>query len=313
MKIYAQLSLQASEKQLLIANTQGHEVIFRDELPNTDEQQTQLLAAHIVFGNAPVELLNQSSTLRWLQLYSAGIDPYQELTFEANPSLIVTNLRGFFGRPVAETALAGIMAMYRGIDTLARLQTQQHWVGSALRPQLRTLRGAKVVVLGAGSIGLTFKKLLQGFDCEVLVMSRSAGDIHSLDALDAVLPTTDILLNTLPETPETIGILDKKRLSLLSANSLFANVGRGSAVEESALIELLTENRIYGAVLDVTEEEPLPPNHPLWSLPNVLLTQHTAGGFGDENRNKVLFFIENLRRFEQGEPLDSIVDFARGY
>lgn len=313
MKIYAQLSLQASEKQLLITNTQGHELIFRDELPNADEQQAQLLTAHIVFGNAPVEQLNRASNLRWIQLYSAGIDPYQELTFEASPSLVVTNLRGFFGRPVAETALAGIMAMYRGIDTLARLQTQQQWIGSALRPQLRTLRGAKVVILGAGSIGLTFKKLLQGFDCEVLVMSRSSGDIHSLDALDAVLPTTDILLNTLPETPETIGILDRKRLGLLSANSLFANVGRGSAVEESALIELLTENRIYGAMLDVTEEEPLPPNHPLWSLPNVLLTQHTAGGFGDENRNKVLFFLDNLRRFEQGEPLDSIVDFVRGY
>ncbi|MFN8353510.1 MAG: D-2-hydroxyacid dehydrogenase [Spirosomataceae bacterium] len=315
MKIFVQLALNTSDKQLLKSSASEYEVVFQDELTSTNEKKSALLEAEIVFGNAPVAWVNESAKARWLQLHSAGIDPYQELTFEASPALVVTNLHGFFGRPVAETALAGILARYRGIDVLARWQTTQHWAGKPLRSTLRTLLHAHVLILGAGTIGSTLATLLQGFGCKIDLMSRSSsnGTIRNTEQLEHVLPHVDIVVNTLPETSETIGLLTKHRLSLLKSTALFVNVGRGSVVDEAALVELLSTIPTFEAVLDVTDQEPLPAGHPFWILPNVLLTQHSAGGFADENRNKVLFFVDNLHRFEQGKPLESVVNFRRGY
>jgi glyoxylate/hydroxypyruvate reductase len=121
------------------------------------------------------------------------------------------------------------------------------------------------------------------------------------------------LVSTLPETAETKGLISEKYLNLLKPSALFVNVGRGTNVDERALIEILRAKRIMGAVLDVTEIEPIPIDSVLWEMENVLLTQHSSGGWMEESSGKVKFFLENLGRFEKGEELLNIVDLKKGY
>jgi phosphoglycerate dehydrogenase-like enzyme len=181
-------------------------------------------------------------------------------------------------------------------------------VGTPIRETLFLLHKAKVLILGSGAIGLKTQQLLSGFECETTVLNSK-----TISQLSEYLPDTDILIATLPETAETIGLINKEYLSMLKPSALFVNVGRGSAVDENALIEILQANKIFGAVLDVTELEPLPTESPLWNMPNVLLTQHSSGGWAKESFEKVVFFLANLDHFEKGEELTNNVDLVKGY
>jgi glyoxylate/hydroxypyruvate reductase len=281
-----------------------HELLIGEELP-IEQREAQFRTCEICYGNPPLEWLANNETLQWLQLNSTGLDPYQKLT---DYHFKLTNLKGFFGQSVAETALAGILGIYRRIDHIARLQAEKNWVGVALRPTLRLLNKSKVLILGSGAIGLKIKDLLSGFDCNTTILNSK-----TIAQLADYLTDTDILVATLPETKETIGLLSKHYLSMLKSSALFVNVGRGSAVDEEFLIKILQGNEIMGAVLDVTEKEPLPAEHILWTLPNVLLTQHSSGGWAEEAAEKVKFFLSNLKRFENREELVNNVDLVKGY
>ncbi len=281
-----------------------YEVIIGEELP-LEQREAQFRTCEICYGNPPLAWLANNETLQWLQLNSTGLDPYQKLT---KYHFKLTNLKGFFGQSVAETALAGILGIYRRIDHLARLQSEKHWVGVPLRATLHLLNKSKVLILGSGAIGLKIKELLTGFQCDTTILNSK-----TITQLADYLTDTDILIAALPETKETIGLLNMEYLALLKPSALFVNVGRGSAVDEGYLIEILQENKIFGAVLDVTEKEPLPEESPLWAMENVLLTQHSSGGWAEEAADKVKFFLSNLERFESGEELVNNVDLVKGY
>ncbi|MEA5458442.1 D-2-hydroxyacid dehydrogenase [Arcicella sp. LKC2W] len=305
MKIYIHTKFQESiYQQFRDGLKPKYEVIFGDG-EVTETLNEQFLTCDICYGNVPLDWLNASSQLKWLQLNSTGLDPYQQLT---EYQFQLTNLKGFFGQSVAETTVAGILAVYRRIDELTRLQTKNEWVGTPIRETLHLLHKAKVVILGSGAIGLKTQQLLSGFECETTVLNSK-----TISQLADYLPTTDILIATLPETKETIGLINKTYLDMLKPSALFVNVGRGSAVDENTLIEILKEEKILGAVLDVTELEPLPTESPLWNMPNVLLTQHSSGGWAEESADKVVFFLNNLARFEKGEELVNNVDLVKGY
>jgi phosphoglycerate dehydrogenase-like enzyme len=209
---------------------------------------------------------------------------------------------------VAETTVAGILGVYRKIDELARLQTQKKWVGSPIRETLYLLTKKKVLILGSGAIGLKTKQLLSGFECETTVLNSK-----TISQITDYLSETDILISTLPDTSETKGLISQAYLEMLKPSALFVNVGRGTNVDEKSLIEILQAKRIMGAVLDVTETEPIPSESILWEMENVLLTQHSSGGWLEESSGKVKFFLENLDRFEKGEELLNIVDLEKGY
>lgn len=305
MKIYIHTKFEVAEVAIIKEQLAAKYTLSIGEEISPENREEQFLEADICFGNVPLTWAKKTTKLQWLQLHSAGLDPYQQL---GNHTFQITNLKGFFGTSVAETAVAGILAMFRGVAYLSQLQTESKWIGTPLRSSLHLLSNAKVLVLGAGAIGQKVKTFLSGFNCETTVL-----DSKTVVNLDNYLPTTDILVATLPETPETVGLLNKTRLGMLKSSALFVNVGRGSAVDEEALIEMLQQNKIYGAVLDVTAKEPIPENHVLWHMPNVLLTQHTSGGWAEENLDKIKFFIENLERFEKGETLVNIANLERGY
>ncbi len=293
----------------------GHTVTFAAALADA-EKRAAMAEADVVFGNAPAAWLDAAPRLRWVQLDSAGVDTYLKINATPRPTPVqLTNLAGFYDHAVAEAALAGILAYYRQLPQLLAAQPAGRWIKNEVEPAIRALAGQAVLILGAGGIARRLERLLTAFDARVTLYARSArpGQLHTTAALDAALAATDLLLNTLPHTPETIGFLDHARLARLRRGAVVCNVGRGSTIDEAALVALLDSGHLGGAVLDVTATEPLPPSSPLWRHPLVVLTQHTGGRFPGEIDRKIDVFLENFTRFEHGEPLAHLVATARGY
>ena len=317
MQIYVGIAgLDASLRQRLTDALAGHAIVFGDALASDEARRSAVAAAEIVFANVPPSWLVAATQLRWVQLDSAGFDAYLGLNHgRAGPPVVLTNLRDFYGRAVAEAALAGILAHYRQLPRLVLAQREVRWIKTEVEPDIRALDGAAVIVLGAGAIGQRIGVLLQAFGCNVRFFARRSptATLHSRADLDSALPAADIVINALPHTPETTGLLDAARLARMKPTGLLVNVGRGSALDEGALVEALDAGRLAGAYLDVTAIEPVPATSPLWRHPRVLLSQHTGGRFPGETAAKVERFLENFARFHRGESLPGAVDLSRGY
>jgi len=290
--------------------TNGATLVERKNYQDDAPVESEFNHCDVVFGNVPAHWIEQSEALRWAQLDSVGFGEYRALDWSRlEKQITMTNLAGFFADPVAQTALAGILSLYRGIDTLALARPAKQWHGDPMRSTLRTLTNANVVLFGQGAINLRFAELLEPFNCVV----KNFGKQWQPNELNAALSNADIVVCTVPETDSTVGVFNLQRLFLLKPDAIFVNCGRGSAVDESALASLLNKKKIGGAVLDVTIDEPLDDSHPFWDCPNLLLTQHTGGGSSDELDRKISVFANNLKRYKNSEPLKSIVDFKRGY
>ncbi|MCP9235994.1 D-2-hydroxyacid dehydrogenase [Lewinella sp. JB7] len=312
--IYVKLPLNLTEVAYLRTRSAGEELCLEQDIPDS-ERRAAFLAAEIVLGNVPPDWLTASDQLRWAQLSSAGFRPYSTLS-DRDLNFAITNCAGVFGIPVAETALAGILALVRGIPTFVRDKGERHWRGDLIRPELGKLSGSQVILLGHGDIGGSVRRMLQGFGCMVSTMGHRRGsgaDFYTVEELDNRLPAADVVVAALPETEQTVGLFGPDRLALLAPHCILVNVGRGSLIDEAALLEQLRAGKLGGAVLDVTGHEPLPEDDPLWTAPRTLLTQHSAGGARDEHRLIIDRFLHNFRRFRSGEPLEYVVDLGRGY
>jgi phosphoglycerate dehydrogenase-like enzyme len=213
--------------------------------------------------------------------------------------VIVCNARGVYDVPLAEWVVGSILAVERGLVQSRDAQARHAW--EALEPP--ELAGRRVVILGLGSIGAAIADRLRPFGVEITGVGRTARDgVRGLAELDRVLPHAEILVNILPLTRETDGLLGARRLGLLPDGALVVNAGRGRTIDTGALLHELRAGRIRAA-LDVTDPEPLLPDHPLWELPNVLITPHMAG---DSPASRIRSFElagEQIRRFAAGEPL----------
>ncbi len=307
--------LTAPQRSRLHAALTAHTVTFCADLPEA-EKRAALAAAHIVFGNVPAAWLAAAPALRWVQLESAGVDAYLALNAPPRSTPVqLTNLAGFYDRAVAEATLAGILAFYRKLPRLLVAQPAARWIKPEVEPAIRALDGQRVLILGAGAIAQRLARLLTAFDAHVQFFSRAAraGALTTPGDFDTALADTDLLINTLPHTPATIGFLNHARLARLKRDAVVCNVGRGSTLDETALLALLDSGHLGGAVLDVTAVEPLPADSPLWRHPKVLLTQHTGGRFPGETDRKLDVFLANFARFERGEPLAHLVQTDRGY
>jgi glyoxylate/hydroxypyruvate reductase len=287
-----------------------HSVLFREEDDTESQALEKFKQAHWVLGNVPAEWLEQSNeVLEFWQLDSAGFDKYKHLRLKAKAA----NMGDWFARPCAETIVGGVVALYRGLDTLTQYKQNKEWVGHGHRPRLRVLHGQKVVVLGSGTIGTSSRQILTGFGCQVKSLARTSpeAELHTKAELLAELPSVDVVVNTLPGTADQF--VDQEVIAAMKPGSVYANVGRGNTTDEAALIESLKNGQLSGAVLDVTDQEPLPSDNPLWTLPNVILTQHTGGGRTDEDSGKVALFLRNVENLETGNALEEEIDLARGY
>jgi phosphoglycerate dehydrogenase-like enzyme len=247
--------------------------------------------ALVVWGNRPDDLravAGRMPRLRWIQTLAAGPDVVLGAGFADD--VVVTSGVGLHDRPVTEHALALVLALLRRLPAAIAAQVEHRWADElgGLQPlhpdgAVTTLLGARVLVWGFGNIGQNLAPLLEALGAQVRGVGRSAGEragfpVVAEDELDAELRQTDVLVMILPATEATTHALDAARLTALPRHAFVVNVGRGTTVDEPALVAALTERGIAGAALDVTEVEPLPADSPLWDAPNLLLTPHAAGG-----------------------------------
>ena len=306
--VFEELSDLQKEQVRRIAT--GDEVHFIDALSEGADPKSVFDRCEVAFGNPPAEWVAASTAIRWIQLGSVGVNEY--CGFGNSPTgrrVQFSNLAGFFADPVAESCLAGILALYRGMDQFTILKREKTWIGDASRKQLNLLSRAKAVLFGRGAINRRLAELLEPFGCEI----ASFGTDWTDHRLDAALATAEIVACAVPDTPRTRGVFCAGRLAKLPPSAIIANFGRGSLIDEDALCSALLEGRVAGAVIDVTAEEPLPASSRLWNCPNTLLTQHSGGGFAQEAERKISVFETNLGRFKSGLTPFDIVDFERGY
>jgi phosphoglycerate dehydrogenase-like enzyme len=234
--------------------------------------------------------------LRVIQTVTAGVD---WLSGRVPEHVTVCNARGVYDAALAEWVIGAILAMQRGLIQARDAQARRAW--EFLEPP--ELAGRRVVILGQGSIGTAIADRLRPFGVDVVGVGRTARDgVRELADLDALLPAADVLVDMLPLTGETAGTLDARRLGLLPDGALVVNGGRGRTIVTSALVDELRSGRLRAA-LDVTDPEPLPPDHPLWDLPNVLITPHMAGDSPATTVRAFALVGDQIRRFAAGEPL----------
>jgi phosphoglycerate dehydrogenase-like enzyme len=256
-------------------------------------------------------LLDDHPDISWVQLPWAGIEPYVEVV-RAHREVTWTSGKGVYAEPVAEHALALGLAGLRHLGAYARARTWGSQAGA-------NLLGARVVILGGGGITESLLRLLGPFGGEVTVVRRhpapmeGADRVVGPDELDEALTGARLVVLALALTPETVGILDRRRLELLAPDGWVVNVARGAHVVTDDLVAVLAEGRIGGAALDVTEPEPLPEGHPLWDEPRCLITPHTGNTYEMAIPLLTERVRENVRRRVAGKPLIGLVDPDAGY
>jgi phosphoglycerate dehydrogenase-like enzyme len=247
----------------------------------------------------------------WVQSIWAGIEPLVGPASRRDYTL--TNARGVFGGLMSEYIIGYLLAHERKI--FKRLEDQKNKIWD--ETETGTLLGKTIGLLGVGSIGTEVALIAKFFGMDVRGYTRGSETSSHVDEyfhgddLQDFAKGLDYLVNILPNTVDTRRIINADLLNVLPTHALFINVGRGPAVDESALIEALNQNKIAGAVLDVFEQEPLPQDHPFWRTPNLLMTFHTAAPSLAEDIAKI--FIENYELFNEGKPLKYQVDFEKGY
>jgi phosphoglycerate dehydrogenase-like enzyme len=265
---------------------------------------------------APERLLEHAPRLRWVQGTSAGIGELLRRTGLIDSHLLFTTAAGVHGAPLAEFVLLGLLYFYRDVPRLQRMQRAHHWE----RYTNRELAGRRALVVGLGAVGRAIAEHLAAQGLEVWGARRAPGPppqgvsrVLSMSDLGSVLGLIDALILACPLTPETEGLIGAAELAALPEGALLVNVARGPVVDEPALVEALRNGRLGGAALDVAEVEPLPGDSPLWDLPNVLISPHSASTVEAENGRIVDIFLANLQRYLDGKPLINRFDRTRGY
>jgi phosphoglycerate dehydrogenase-like enzyme len=221
--------------------------------------------------------------------------------------VVVTNSRGLYADALGEFAIAAMLWFAKDLRRLLRNQQQAHWEPFTVE----RLEGQTAGIIGYGGIGQAVARRAMALGMRILAVRRrqELGD----SSIDEVLAQSDYVVLCLPHTPATRRLLSRERIARMKDTAVLINIGRGATVDETALVEALRMRRIRGAALDVFETEPLPADHPLWTLDNVLISPHTADHTRDSHLRAMHFFVENLRRYRAGESLENVVDKHEQY
>ena len=273
---------------------------------------TAILESDIALGQPSVESVLKAERVRWLHITSAGFTRYDTPEFRAAAKargLMVTNSSAVYAEACAEHVFSFMLAQAR---QLPHALASRRAGGSAAWLELRNtsscLQGQEVVILGFGSIAERLVEMLAPFHMKITAMRRHPRGHESVSTvtpenLAGALATADHVVNILPDNAASIRFISKERLGQMKPGAIFYNIGRGTTVDQSALVESLHSPHLAAAWLDVTDPEPLPEGHPLLSAPNCFITPHTAGGHRNENETLVRHFLDNFQRFVQNQPL----------
>jgi len=288
------------------------------EVPGTVSQSV-INEADVILGSIKPEAAIESKNLKWLQLWSAGSDPFQKFGRFPEGALL-TNGTGAYGLTISEHIIAMIIMLKRKLYVHYQDQLECKW-GSGVG-EISSIYGSTILIIGLGDLGREFAKKAKAMGAHIIGVRRSEGgipdfvdEVYTVDKLDELLPRADIITMSVPDTNATRQMMNKERLAKLKKNAVIVNVGRGTAIDTEALYEALAEERIAGAALDVTDPEPLPPEHKLWKLPNVLITPHSSGNHNlpETYRRLIEIAIQNYESYTNDKPLRNIVDFKRQY
>jgi phosphoglycerate dehydrogenase-like enzyme len=285
--------------------------------------ERELADADILLGwSLKPDQFAHARKLRWIHSPAAAVHQLMYPQMAASP-VVITNARAVHAPVVAEHILALVLALAKRLPSALRYQREKVWAQQALwdeTPSLRELAGSVICVIGMGSIGTELARRAQALEMHVIAVrehpERGADHAQEVVAsrdLDSVLPRAGFVVLCAPVTPATRGLMNAARLARMNKDAYLINVGRGTLVDDAALIAALRDRRIAGAALDVFTEEPLPPDSPYWSLDNVLITPHTAALTDKLWERHYRLVAENLRRFLAGQPLLYVVDKQRGY
>ena len=290
-------------------------------VPETEaEARREIGDADAAYGWVSPELLPLAGKLQWLQNPDAGpVAGYFYPAMNDHP-LVICNPRGIYSDHISQHIMMFVLALAQGLPYYVEAQRQRTWQPSARPVPALDLTTATALIHGVGGIGAETARRCAAFGMRVLGVDPRwehdvpAAERHTPDEIDALLPQADIVITTTPHTPETFGMWNATRFGLMKDSAFFINIGRGKTTVLEDLTTALENGTIAGAGLDVYEIEPLPSDHRLWTLPNVLLTPHIAvrdAANISERRYQIL--LENARRFSKGEPLKNVVDKAAWY
>jgi phosphoglycerate dehydrogenase-like enzyme len=280
------------------------------------EAQRAIADADAAYGTLPDALLAQAKRLRWLQAPQAAPPAgYYTPALIAHP-VAVTNFREIYNDLIGAHIMAFVLAFARGFHLYVPRQLRREWKPEAGEESgVVHLPDTTALIVGVGGIGSEAARLMAAFGMHVIGIDARRRDappgvlkLDGPDALDTLLPLADFVVLTVPHTPATEGFMTRARFRSMKRSAFFINIGRGRTTRLDDLVEALRAGEIAGAGLDVFEQEPLPAEHPLWTMPGVLITPHTAGHgpYLDERRFEII--VDNARRFLAGEPLRNMVD-----
>jgi D-2-hydroxyacid dehydrogenase (NADP+) len=299
------------------------EINFRHALTD-DEASLAIETTDIALASRlSAAMVERAPRLRWVHSTAAAVANLLPLDEFAARGIIVTNSRGIQAVPIAEHVMGGLLALARRFNVMFDAQRDRRWIQNELTRDAWpwSLQGRKMTILGLGTIGQEVARRAHAFGISVTGIRRRLEQpappfverMVGPDRLHDALPGCDVLVISAPFISGTDGLIGAREIALLNAGAIIINVARGKIVDEAALIAAIQTGHLGGAVLDVFEREPLDRASPLWSLPNVIISPHSAGVRPDHWEEVIDLFSENLRRFQRGEPLLNMVNCDAGY
>jgi phosphoglycerate dehydrogenase-like enzyme len=309
LTVWTNHRMNADQEARLRRATAGHRLLL-----GAEATPAALEHVDVAFGQPPVDLARDSRQLAWVQLSSAGYGSYDRPDVRdefARRGAVLTKSSLVYANPCAEHVLSFMLAWARQLPLAFEQQRNQRgWPQDQMRGRSVPLTDQSIVLFGFGSIGARLVELLTPFTDELTGVRRSVRGNEPIETLRLSDPrlkerlgVADHVVNLLPGTPDTAGLFGAELFAAFKPGAVFYNIGRGATVRQEALLGALESGRLAAAFLDVTDPEPLPPEHPLWSAPNCFITPHTAGGHHDEGDRLVDHFITNFERFARSEPV----------
>jgi phosphoglycerate dehydrogenase-like enzyme len=299
------------------------EINFRHALTD-DEASLAIETTDIALASRlSAAMVERAPRLRWVHSTAAAVANLLPLDEFAARGIIVTNSRGIQAVPIAEHVMGGLLVLARRFNVMFDAQRDRRWIQNELTRDAWpwSLQGRKMTILGLGTIGQEVARRAHAFGMSVTGIRRRLEQpvppfverMVGPDRLHDALPGCDVLVISAPFISGTDGLIGAREIALLNAGAIIINVARGKIVDEAALIAAIQSGHLGGAVLDVFEREPLDRASPLWGLPNVIISPHSAGVRPDHWDEVIDLFSENLRRFQRGEPLLNMVNCDAGY
>jgi phosphoglycerate dehydrogenase-like enzyme len=292
-----------------------------DLIVSTDANDTKLFTeAEVIFGYRDGSMFSQAKKLKWVQALGAGVENMPRELVDHPCTL--TNMQRIYAPVIAESAIGLLLSLTRGLTQLSiPAFSQKKWVQTPGDLQLEDLYGKTIGIVGMGGIGSeTARRLHYGFNMRVLCTDAKplpkpdfVEELHDPGWFMEMVPRVDVLMSAAPLTSVTKEMFNEQVFSRMKPSAYFINVSRGGLVDQKALVKALTEKRIRGAGLDVTTPEPLPPDHALWTCPNLVISPHNSGQAPIRQARLIQLIAENVRRYSNGLPLMNVVDKVKGY